>query len=83
MTMIDPMDVTVNAQQPLQTTLARYERLLEISRQLTSTLRLDLLLEHIVNSAYREFRVRDYRHRSGVDPADGCKLRRAALRGSD
>jgi signal transduction histidine kinase len=32
-------------------TLARYERLLEISRQLNSTLKIDLLLEHIVNSA--------------------------------
>src|SRR5688572_20202527 len=32
-------------------TLARYERLLEISRQLNSTLKIDTLLEHIVNSA--------------------------------
>jgi signal transduction histidine kinase len=49
--MIDPTDVTLNAQHPMQTALARYERLLEISRQLNSTLRLDLLLENIVNSA--------------------------------
>lgn len=35
----------------IETTLARYERLLEIVRQLNSTLRLDLLLEQIVQSA--------------------------------
>ena len=43
--------MTTTTDPSVTTTLARYERLLEISRKLTSTLKIDLLLEHIVNSA--------------------------------
>jgi signal transduction histidine kinase len=41
----------MNTPANISDTLARYERLLEISRQLNSTLKIDTLLEHIVNSA--------------------------------
>jgi len=40
-----------SAKTSYETTLSRYELLLEISRQLNSTLQLDLLLAHITNSA--------------------------------